>query len=186
MAVHERANFWPACPEFSGGCRPVRCRQAPLFNPHPSLGKLRERANRLLKNAHLRRSPHPSSLQRTFKYASGRLTNSSAWQDVAPYSSRRHSQDCLPDRQVKSAAGAPVNGISQAQLASACLREVPPCGTKAGAFLISLKKMSLSTGYKGLTHPSFFFIFCLRRMLWRKRNDPIQGAFGSKEDRCQT
>jgi len=26
--------------------------------------------NRLLKNAHLRRSPHPSSLQRTFKYAS--------------------------------------------------------------------------------------------------------------------
>jgi len=27
-------------------------------------------ANRLLKNAHLRRSPHPSSLQRTFRYAS--------------------------------------------------------------------------------------------------------------------
>jgi hypothetical protein len=26
--------------------------------------------NRLLKNAHLRRSPHPSSLRRTFKYAS--------------------------------------------------------------------------------------------------------------------
>jgi hypothetical protein len=26
--------------------------------------------DRLLKNAHLRRSPHPSSLQRTFKYAS--------------------------------------------------------------------------------------------------------------------
>jgi hypothetical protein len=26
--------------------------------------------HRLLKNAHLRRSPHPSSLQRTFKYAS--------------------------------------------------------------------------------------------------------------------
>ncbi len=26
--------------------------------------------NRLLKNAHLRRSPHPSSLQRTFEYAS--------------------------------------------------------------------------------------------------------------------
>ncbi len=32
-------------------------------------------------------------LQRTIKYASCRLTNSSAWQDVAPYSSRRHSQD---------------------------------------------------------------------------------------------
>jgi hypothetical protein len=26
--------------------------------------------SRLLKNAHLQRSPHPSSLQRTFKYAS--------------------------------------------------------------------------------------------------------------------
>jgi hypothetical protein len=26
--------------------------------------------DRLLKNVHLRRSPHPSSLQRTFKYAS--------------------------------------------------------------------------------------------------------------------
>jgi len=31
---------------------------------------LRELINRLLKNAHLRRSPHPSSLRRTFKYAS--------------------------------------------------------------------------------------------------------------------
>jgi hypothetical protein len=30
---------------------------------------------------------------------------------VAPYSSRRHSQDCLPDRQVKSAAGALHLGI---------------------------------------------------------------------------
>ena len=37
--------------------------------------------DRLLKNAHLRRSPHPSSLQRTFKYAFGRLTNSPAWQE---------------------------------------------------------------------------------------------------------
>jgi hypothetical protein len=37
---------------------------------------------------------------------SARLTISAAWQKVAPYSSRRHSQDCLPDRQVKSAAGA--------------------------------------------------------------------------------
>jgi hypothetical protein len=59
-----------------------------------------------MKNAHLWRYPHPSLLQRTEKYASGRLTNSSAWQDVAPYSSRRHSRDCLPDRQVKSATGA--------------------------------------------------------------------------------
>jgi hypothetical protein len=30
----------------------------------------KSRINRLLKNGHLRRSPHPSSLQRTFKYAS--------------------------------------------------------------------------------------------------------------------
>ncbi len=30
---------------------------------------------------------------------------------VAPYSSRRHSQDCLPDRQVKIAAGALHLGI---------------------------------------------------------------------------
>jgi hypothetical protein len=60
----------------------------------------------LLKNGHLLRFPYPSSLQRTAQYASARLTNSSAWQEVAPYSSRRHSQDCLPDRQVKSVAGA--------------------------------------------------------------------------------
>jgi hypothetical protein len=37
---------------------------------------------------------------------SGRLTISAAWQEVALYSSRRHSQDCLPERQVKSVAGA--------------------------------------------------------------------------------
>src|SRR5512139_3564986 len=120
----------------------------PLVNLGPlsgkSMGRMRKgrSAFRLLKNAHQSRAsgdfPHPSSLRRTFKYVSGRLTNSSAWQDVAPYSSRRHSQDCLPDRQVKGVAGAPVNGISQTQLASARLREAPPCGTKAGAFLSSL------------------------------------------------
>jgi len=43
------------------------------------------------------------------KYASGRLTNSPAWQEVAPYSSRRHSPDFR---------GAPANGISQG---SACI-----------------------------------------------------------------
>jgi len=32
---------------------------------------------------------------------SGRLTLSAAWQEVAPYSSRRRPQDCLPERQVK-------------------------------------------------------------------------------------
>jgi hypothetical protein len=40
-----------------------------------------------------------------------------------------------------------------AQLASACLRVAPPCGTEAGVFLISLKKMSFSTGSLGLTLP---------------------------------
>jgi hypothetical protein len=50
-------------------------------------------------------------LRRTSEYASSRLTNSPAWQEVAPYSSRRHSQDCLPDRQVKSTAGALHLGI---------------------------------------------------------------------------
>jgi len=61
----------------------------------------------LLKNDHLRRFScplaGPSSLRRTAEYASGRLTNSPAWQEVAPYSSRRHSQDFR----------APANGISQ-------------------------------------------------------------------------
>jgi hypothetical protein len=38
--------------------------KAPPYGPGSSL------LNRLLKNAHLRRSPHPSSLQRTFRYAS--------------------------------------------------------------------------------------------------------------------
>jgi hypothetical protein len=64
-------------------------------------------------------------LQRTVKYASGRLTNSSAWQDVAPYSSRRHSQDCLPERQVKSSRG--------------------PC---IWPFLSNLRKMTFSSNQK--------------------------------------
>ena len=38
----------------------------------------------MMKNAHL---------LRTCEYASGRLTNSPPWHGVAPYSSRRHSQD---------------------------------------------------------------------------------------------
>jgi hypothetical protein len=47
----------------------------------------------MMKKSHLRRYP-------------GHLTYSSAWQEVAPYSSRRYSQDCLPDRQVESVTGA--------------------------------------------------------------------------------
>jgi hypothetical protein len=58
---------------------------------------------------------------------------------------RLTSHDCLPDRQVKSAAGAPVNGISQAQLASACLREA--ASAKAGPFLSNLGKMIFSAAF---------------------------------------
>jgi hypothetical protein len=42
---------------------------------------LMNNSKRLLKNTHLLRFPHPSSLRRTSKYASGRLTTSSAWQE---------------------------------------------------------------------------------------------------------
>jgi len=42
-------------------------------------------------------------------------------------------------------SGAPVNGILETQLASACLREA--ASAKAGAFLISLKEMSFAAGY---------------------------------------
>jgi hypothetical protein len=38
----------------------------------------------------------------------------------------------------------PVAGFRKAQLASACLREAPPCGAEAGAFLISLGKWFFS------------------------------------------
>jgi hypothetical protein len=48
----------------------------------------------------------------------------------------------------------PQTGFRMAQLASACLRVAPPCGTEAGVFLISLKKMSFSTGSLGLTLPT--------------------------------
>jgi hypothetical protein len=55
--------------------------------------------NRLLKNAHLRRCPHPSPCQ-----ARGGLV-------VAYIQVRLTPQHCLPDRQVKSAAGALHLGI---------------------------------------------------------------------------
>jgi hypothetical protein len=83
-------------------------RSNPFFSSFPS---------RLLKNGHLLRYPHPSSLRRTAKYAS-----------------------------LLGISGAPVNGISQTQLASACLREAPPCGAKAGPFLSNLEKMTFSLG----------------------------------------
>jgi len=66
-------------------------------------------SNRSLKNAHQSRAsrdfPHPSPCQ-----ARGRLV--AAWavgNGLKPFPTK----DCLPDRQVKSAAGAPVNGISR-------------------------------------------------------------------------
>jgi len=45
--------------------------------------------SRLLKNAHLRRSPHPSSLQRTFKYASFLRISGALYLDIFdhPYKS---------------------------------------------------------------------------------------------------
>ena len=92
-----------------------------------------------------------------------RCFGTQAWQDVAPYSSRRQSlsSPCqgrgravsvyvVGDaymRPLQRISGAPVSGISQTQLASACLREVPPCGTKAGPFLSNLEKMSCSPAY---------------------------------------
>jgi len=56
-------------------------------------------------------------------------------QVIAAYSSRERFQT-VPTKDL----GGPVNGISKTQVASTCLRVVPPCGTKAGAFLTSLKK----------------------------------------------
>jgi hypothetical protein len=97
--------------------------------------------SKLLKNPHLQRFLHPSSLRRTPKYASGRRTNSSAWQDVAPYSSRRHSQDCLPDRQVKSAGGRPRKRDFED---STCICLPAEASAQAGAFLSSLREMTLS------------------------------------------
>jgi len=86
-------------------------------------------SDRLLKNGHLLRFPHLSSLRRTVKYASGRLTHSPAWQEVASYSSRRHSQDF---------GRLPPTGFRKVQLASACLREA--ASAKAGPFLSNLGK----------------------------------------------
>ena len=85
-------------------------------------------------------TPHPSSLQRTSKYASGRLTNSPAWQEVAPYSSRRHSQ-----------------GFEG--LASACLREA--ASAKAGTFLSNLGKTIFSANFSFST----WRIWCSKTVL---------------------
>ncbi len=67
--------------------RPVRLRGLGLRKKRRILG---DPVNAKLNEAGISQG---KSLQRTFKYASGPLTNSPAWQEVAPYSSRRHSQD---------------------------------------------------------------------------------------------
>jgi hypothetical protein len=52
-----------------------------------------------------------------FAGLSGRLTVSAAWQEVAPYSSRRHSQDFACLREAASAkAGGPSQGRDFAEL----------------------------------------------------------------------
>jgi hypothetical protein len=71
-------------------------------------------------------------------YTSDRLTNSRAWQ--ASLLIRRDA--------ILRTSGAPANGISQIQLASACLREAPPCGAKAGPFLSNLGEMTFLAAYK--------------------------------------
>ena len=60
--------------------------------------------------------------------------------DLVVIVTRSHSRNAYM-RSLRG-SGAPVNGISQTQLASACLREA--ASAKAGAFLTSLKKMSYS------------------------------------------
>jgi len=88
----------------------------------------------LIKNAHLRRSPHPSPYQ-----ARGRL--------VAAYIQVRLTpQDCLPERQVKGSREPPVNGISKAQLASACLRVVPPLRDEGRGIFYQPQEISFSIG----------------------------------------
>ena len=54
---------------------------------------------------------------------------------------------CLRVAASAEAGAPPQTGFRRAQLASACLRVAPPCGAEAGAFLISLKKMSFSTDF---------------------------------------
>ena len=65
---------------------------------------------------------------------SARLTNSPAWQEFAPYSSRRHSQDFGSPRRG--------SGISQS---STCICLPAEASAQAGAFLSSLKNSFFQT-----------------------------------------
>ena len=88
---------------------------------------------RLLKNTHLRRFPHPSSLQRTSKYA---LWPSHQLAGVAG------SRSLLVATPLSGFRGLPQTGFRKTQLASACLREAS--AAKAGSFLSNLGKMTFS------------------------------------------
>jgi len=72
----------------------------------------------------------------------GRLTISAAW---------RHT---VVNAYMRSLQG--ISGSPQTQLASACLRVVPLCGTKAGAFLSTLRNNHFSTTCKSVTFISLF------------------------------
>jgi len=65
-------------------------------------------------------------------------------------------------RSLQEILGAPASGISQTQLASACLRVA--ASAEAGAFLISLGKMSFSTSsrVRPLLRNSFYRNHCFR------------------------
>jgi hypothetical protein len=65
-----------------------------------------------------------------------------AWQDVAPYSSRRHSQDCLPERQAEGSRKPRKRDFEDSTCICLPARS-PACGAKAGTFLINLKKFFL-------------------------------------------
>ena len=118
-----------------------------------SVRQRKEGSNRLLKNAHLLRcpaaspswrrgkksllirrdaTPHPSSLRRTSKYASGRLTNSSAWQ---------RSLLIRRDATLRILGAPAGSGISQG---STCICLPAEASAQAGAFLSSPRKLTFS------------------------------------------
>ena len=128
------------------------------LDPHALSPEHKAFFSRLLKNAHLLRfqpahllagvprvAPYPSQRHPSFFPVSstGRAScgvhPGYAFRAGSP--TRRRGKKSLLIRRDATLriSGAPVNGISKTQLASACLREVPPCGTKAGPFLSSLR-----------------------------------------------
>ncbi len=72
-------------------------------------------------------------------------------------------------------SGAPVNGISKTQLASACLREAPPCGAKAGAFLSSLKNNQQLLTFGRIFSGGYRFSRLRVGLLWNWEQEVFQG-----------